>query len=103
MFSKQTKNSIKIHILRRISLDQDQELEGDLWLGNSVVENLDIAGLVNGVDLEDFVRNIMSKTRDQEIMADKIFTGTTVVNGRISTTEGELIQFYSVLVLLYRV
>ncbi|KAG8171251.1 hypothetical protein JTE90_003459, partial [Oedothorax gibbosus] len=72
----------------RISLDQDQELEGDLWLGNSVVENLELAGLVNGVDLEDFARNVMSKTRDQEISGEKVFTGTTVVQGPITTVEG---------------
>lgn len=62
----------------RISLDKEQEIEGDLWLGNSAIENLELAGLVNGVDLEEFAKNVMSKTKDQEVFAEKVFTGKSL-------------------------
>ncbi|XP_054710420.1 uncharacterized protein LOC129220104 [Uloborus diversus] len=72
----------------RITLSGDQEIDGDISLGNSKASKVWISGLVNGINFLEFSNNVMSKTKDQVVTAQKIFSGRTMVNGPITTQNG---------------
>ncbi|GIX91800.1 hypothetical protein CDAR_5232 [Caerostris darwini] len=72
----------------RVTLSGEDVLEADVWIGNSTVETVEVSGLVNGVDIVEFANNVMSKTKEQEVFAEKIFTGDVIVEGPIITSEG---------------
>lgn len=67
-------------LLNRVTLSTDQEIPGDIWLGNSTADKVHISGLVNGMDIKDFGKNVMSKTKNQTITAIKEFSGKLCLN-----------------------
>ncbi|KAF8787177.1 hypothetical protein HNY73_008801 [Argiope bruennichi] len=72
----------------RVTLSGEDVIEGDVWLGNTTIQTVELSGLVNEIDIEKFASNVMSKTKPQEILAEKIFTGEVIVHGPITTKEG---------------
>ncbi|GFU45072.1 uncharacterized protein NPIL_25371 [Nephila pilipes] len=72
----------------RVSLSKVEEIQGDVWIGNSSVGTLELSGLMNGINITEFASNVMSKTKDQEVLAEKIFKGEIIADGPITTEEG---------------
>ncbi|CAL1276965.1 unnamed protein product [Larinioides sclopetarius] len=72
----------------RVTLSGEDVIESDVWLGNVTVGTIELSGLMNGIDIVEFANNVVSKTKPQEILAEKIFTGNVVAQGPITTKEG---------------
>ncbi|GFR31751.1 uncharacterized protein TNCT_78751 [Trichonephila clavata] len=72
----------------RVSLFSEQDIHGDVWIGNSTAGTIELSGLINGIDIIEFASNVMSKTKDQVVWAEKIFRGEIIADGPITTEEG---------------
>ncbi|GFY54767.1 uncharacterized protein TNIN_217771 [Trichonephila inaurata madagascariensis] len=72
----------------RVSLSSEQDIHGDVWIGNSTAGTIELSGLINGIDITDFASNVMSKTKDQVVWAEKIFRGEIIADAPITTEEG---------------
>lgn len=60
----------------RVTLSGDQDINGDLFLGNTVASKVSISGVVNGMDIAEFARNVMLKSKPNQIVtAVKEFSG----------------------------
>lgn len=60
----------------RITLSGEQEIQGDIWLGNTSASKISVSGLVNGVNIRDFAENILLKSKPHQIVtAPKEFSG----------------------------
>lgn len=60
----------------RITLSGDQDIPGDIWLGNATANKISITGLVNELDIRDFASNVMLKSKPHQVVtAAKEFSG----------------------------
>lgn len=72
----------------RVTLSGEQDIHGDVWLGNCSAETIELSGSINGINIVEFASNVMSKTKDQEVLAEKTFRGEIIADGPITTEEG---------------
>lgn len=60
---------------QRISLTTAQDINIPWVFGNNTVNDLEVTGLVNGINITEFVEDIMSLTKDQWVTGVKDFNG----------------------------
>ncbi|EEC03156.1 conserved hypothetical protein [Ixodes scapularis] len=72
---------------RRVTLSRHQEVSGALSIGNATMSSLN-AVLMNGRPVQDFLQNVMSRTRPQVVTASKTFSGILKSSAPVSTMKG---------------
>ncbi|KAG0436327.1 hypothetical protein HPB47_018012 [Ixodes persulcatus] len=72
---------------RRVTLSRHQVVSGPLSVGNVTMSSLN-AVLMNGRPVQDFLQNVMSRTRPQVVIASKIFSGILKSSAPVSTMKG---------------